>query len=80
MSTYRVEASRDDDLVLIRVPELGLLSQARSVASARDSARDLIAVWLEVDPAAVSVTMDYHPLAPDAGACSSSWAGSDAQP
>lgn len=64
--TYRVEVFRDSDLWVIEVPELDVVGQPRTVAGASDTARSLIALWLDVDTAEVAVTMDYSRIDPDA--------------
>lgn len=64
--TYTVEVFRDSDLWVIEIPELDVVGQARTLAAAGDTARSLIALWLDVDPAVVAVTMDYARIDPDA--------------
>ncbi|GAA1168558.1 hypothetical protein [Pseudonocardia alaniniphila] len=64
--TYTVQAFRDSGLWVIEVPEIDAVGQARTLASAADTARTLIALWLDVDPETISVEMDYSRIDPDA--------------
>lgn len=64
--TYTVQVFRDSGLWVIEVPEIDVVGQARTLASAADTARSLIALWLDVDPAAISVEMDYSRIDADA--------------
>jgi hypothetical protein len=57
--TYTVQVFRDSGLWVIEVLEIDVVGQARTLASAADTARSLIALWLDVDPATISVQMDY---------------------
>lgn len=66
LRTYTVEVFRDSDLWVIEVPELDVVGQARTLAGASDTARSLIARWLDIAPDAVAVTMDYSRIDPDA--------------
>lgn len=52
---YLVVAERHWSHWLVRVPELNIVTQARRVDEIEHMARDLIAVWLEVDYDDVSV-------------------------
>jgi glutamate dehydrogenase/leucine dehydrogenase len=58
--TYRAVAEREDGWWLITVPELDIVTQARRVDQIEHMARDLIAVWLEVDYATVAVDVDVR--------------------
>jgi hypothetical protein len=58
--TYRVEVFRDSDLWVFRVPELDVVGQTRTLAATADTARGLIALWLDIDPNGVEVEVDYH--------------------
>ncbi len=66
MSTYTVQVFRDSDQWIIEVPELDVVGQTRTLAGAAVTAQGLIALWLDVDPAAVNVVMDYSRVDPDA--------------
>ncbi len=66
MSTYTVQVFRDSGQWIIEVPELDVVGQTRTLAGAADTAQGLIALWLDVDPAAVNVVMDYSRVDPDA--------------
>ncbi|MGH3932771.1 MAG: hypothetical protein ACRDTF_22675 [Pseudonocardiaceae bacterium] len=66
MSTYTVQVFRDSSQWVIEVPGLDVVGQTRTVASAAETARGLIALWLDVDPAGVNVVMDYSRIDPDA--------------
>ncbi|GAA4987288.1 type II toxin-antitoxin system HicB family antitoxin [Actinopolymorpha pittospori] len=65
--TYRAVVSRDGQFWLIRVPELDIVTQARSVDEIDHMARDLIAVWLEVDPATVGLIVTREDGTPESG-------------
>jgi hypothetical protein len=47
------------------VPEIDVVGQARTLASAAGTARTLIALWLDVDPETISVEMDYSRIDSD---------------
>lgn len=47
---YKVVARRDGRWWYVQVPELDTSGQAHSVAKIEEAARDIIAVWLDVDP------------------------------
>ena len=49
-NTYRVTALREGRWWLLRVPELDVVTQTRRLARAEETARDLIATWLETNP------------------------------
>jgi hypothetical protein len=66
MSTYTAQVFRDSDQWVIEVPELDFVGQTRTLASAADTARRLIALRLDVNPAGVDVVMDYSRVDPDA--------------
>jgi predicted RNase H-like HicB family nuclease len=66
MSIYTVQVFRDSDQWVIEVPDLDVVGQARTLAGAADTARELIALWFDVDPAGVDVVMDYSRVDPDA--------------
>jgi hypothetical protein len=66
MSTYTAQVFRDSDQWVIEVSELDVVGQTRTLTSAADTARGLIALGLDVDPAGVDVVMDYSRVDPDA--------------
>ncbi len=66
LRTYAVRVFRDGDLWVIEVPELDTVSQSRTLASAEEEARALVAVWLDVPADQVAVRMDYSAVDPDA--------------
>jgi hypothetical protein len=51
---------------VIEVPELDAVSQSKTLASAEDEARALVAVWLDVPIDCVAVRMDYSAVDPEA--------------
>lgn len=55
MTTYQAKASRDGKYWLVHVPEIDKYTQARNLAEVEPMARDLIALWLEVDPTSFDV-------------------------
>ena len=57
MKTYSATVERDDKWWMVHVPEIGGLTQARSLAEAEKMARSLIAVSLDVDPDAFDVKL-----------------------
>ena len=54
---YLVNVSKEGRWVLVEVPELGVVSQALVLSEAADTARDLIAGWLDVNPARIRVRL-----------------------
>jgi len=48
--SYRVTAFREGRWWLLRVPDFDVVTQTRRLARAEQTARDLIATWLEADP------------------------------
>ncbi len=66
MSTYIVQVFRDGGQWVIEVPDLDVVGQTRTLAGAADTARGLIALWLDVNPAEVDVVMDYSRIDSDA--------------
>ncbi len=61
--TYRVRATREQRFWLLSVPELDIVTQARSLDRAEATVRDLIAVWLDVP--AESFDVDLEPQLAD---------------
>ncbi len=57
MKTYEATVGRDGKWWMIRVPEVGGVSQARSLGEAATMARSLIAVSLDVDPTSFEVSL-----------------------
>ena len=52
---YRPQIEPDGDRLLVRVPELGIATQARQHSEVAAMARDCIATWLDVDANAFDV-------------------------
>ena len=48
VKTYRVIATQEERFWLLSVPELDIVTQARSLDRAEATVRDLIAVWLDI--------------------------------
>lgn len=65
-SVHPVRVFRDSGLWVIEVPDLGAVSQSRTLASAAAEARELVAVWLDVPVDHVEVEMDYSGVDPEA--------------
>ncbi|WP_018347909.1 hypothetical protein [Longispora albida] len=65
--TYRIRAEREGKFWLLRVPELDVVTQVRRLTDAEEMVRDLIAVWLEVDPGSFGIELDVS--LPDDLAC-----------
>lgn len=63
---HPVRVFRDSGLWVIEVPDLGAVSQSRTLASAAAEARELVAVWLDVPVDHVEVEMDYSGVDPEA--------------
>jgi hypothetical protein len=66
MSTFTAQVFRDSDQWVIEVAELDVFGRTRTLAGAGGTARGLIALRLDVDPAGVDVVMDYSRVDPDA--------------
>lgn len=58
---YQATAVKDGDWWFIEVPEVGAYGQAPSLAKAPDVAREVTALWLDVDPSEVEVTVTAQP-------------------
>jgi len=56
--TYQVRATREQRFWLVSVPELDIVTQARSLDRAEATVRDLIAVWLDVPAEAFDVDVE----------------------
>ncbi|MGH3796749.1 MAG: hypothetical protein ACRDSP_17880 [Pseudonocardiaceae bacterium] len=63
---YTVQVFRDHGFLILEVPELDAIGQARSLATAKDTARELVAMWLDVPADQVRVVMDYTRIDPEA--------------
>jgi len=62
--TYRALVERQPGWWIISVPELDLVTQARRIRDIQHMATDLVAAWLDMDPAEVRVEIeDFTPPA-----------------
>jgi len=50
MTTYQAKVSRDGRYWLVHIPEIDKYTQARNLAEVEPMARDLISLWLEIEP------------------------------
>lgn len=57
-SVHPVRVFRDSGLWVLEAPDLGAVSQARSLAAAEEEARELVAVWLDVPLEQVEVEVE----------------------
>ena len=64
--TYTVQVFRDGRFWILDVPELNATGQARSLVTASETARELIALWLDVPIEQVDVRLDYSRIDPQA--------------
>lgn len=64
--TYTVQVFRDGRFWILNVPEINATGQARSLATAKETARELIALWQDVPIERVDVQLDYSRIDPDA--------------
>lgn len=55
VTTYRAQVSRDGKFWLVYIPEIDKYTQARNLGEVESMARDLIALWLEVEPATIAI-------------------------
>ena len=58
--TYDVTASKDGRWWFVRVPELDTVGQARSAAEVEDVAREVIGLWLDVEPDTFDVAVSIE--------------------
>lgn len=66
MHTYTVQVFRDNGFWILEVPELRAVGQARTLSKAHDTARELVALWLDVPLDQVQVGLDYGRIDPEA--------------
>lgn len=66
MRTYTVQVFRDNGFWILEVPELCVVGQARALSKAHDTARELVAMWLDVPVDQVRVVLDYGRIDPEA--------------
>ncbi|MGH3773206.1 MAG: hypothetical protein ACRDRW_17725 [Pseudonocardiaceae bacterium] len=64
--TYTVQVFRDGGFWILEVPELRAVGQARTLASAGGTARELVALWLDVPADQVQIVFDYSRIDPEA--------------
>jgi hypothetical protein len=64
--TYTVQVFRDGGFWILEVPELRVVGQSRTLRSAGDTARELVALWLDVPADQVQVVLDYGRIDPEA--------------
>ncbi|MBH0117056.1 hypothetical protein I6E52_09380 [Salinibacterium sp. NG253] len=55
--SHAATAREDGDWWLVEVPELDTAGQARSAGECEMVAREIIGLWLDVDPKAIDVTV-----------------------
>jgi hypothetical protein len=55
---YKPRLEPDGDFILIRIPQLEIVTQARHRAEIVAMARDCIAIWLDVRPDAFDLEID----------------------
>ena len=58
--TYDVTASKDGRWWFVQVPELDTVGQARSAAEVEDVAREIIGLWLDVEPDTFDVAVSIE--------------------
>jgi len=56
--TYGVTARKDGRWWFVNVPELDVAGQARNAAEIDEVAREIIGLWLDIDPTAFDVELD----------------------
>ncbi|MGP5717986.1 hypothetical protein ACTXO9_19115 [Brachybacterium tyrofermentans] len=61
VTKYEATAMKDGDWWLIEVPEVGAYGQAVNLAKAPEVAHEITALWLDVDPAEIEVTVTAKP-------------------
>lgn len=66
--SYQVQVFRAGGYWILDVPELNATGQARSLATAEKTARELVALWQDVPVDQVQVVMDYSRIDPEAQA------------
>lgn len=60
MRQYDIAVTREGDWILIEVPELDIVTQARRVDEVVAQARSLIATWLGVAPSSFDVRISQQ--------------------
>ncbi|WP_155849503.1 hypothetical protein [Arthrobacter sp. H20] len=60
MHSFNATARQEGTWWIIDIPELGQTTQARNAAAIQDTATDLAAVILDVDPSEVNVTVSMQ--------------------
>jgi DNA-directed RNA polymerase specialized sigma24 family protein len=64
--TYTVHVFRRDGFWILDVPELRAVGQARTLATAGHTARELVALWLDIPTDQVHVVLNYDRIDPEA--------------
>lgn len=69
---YLVQVFRRDGHWILEVPELRAVGQARTLTSAGSTARELVALWLDVPADQVQVVLGLQPYR-SGGRCVGGW-------
>lgn len=64
--TYTVQVFRPDGHWILEIPELRAVGQSRTLASAGPTARELVALWLDITADHIHVALDYNRIDPEA--------------
>ncbi len=64
--TYAVQVFRQDGHWILEIPELRAVGQSRTLTNAGHTARELVALWLDVPADQVQVVLDYGRIDPEA--------------
>lgn len=66
--TYAATAVRDcPEWWMVEIPELGVYGQAATLEDAPAAAREIAALWLDVDPSEIDVTVTVKDEAAEGG-------------
>jgi hypothetical protein len=58
--TYGVAARKDGRWWLVSIPELDAVGQARNAAEIQEVAREIIGLWLDVEPNSFAINLDVE--------------------